>query len=1079
MRYWPVSASARCTVSEPGLRVRNKELEDKLDEAQQTVRALLSGEIDSVAWGDNQDPVLLRVAQERLQANEQLLRAVFDGAIDATLIADDNGRFVDANSAACVLFGLPRERLLEHGMSDFRGPESTLRGRPLPHGMSEGHFRLLRPDGSMRDTAFRATAGILPGLNLWVLHDMTERQRAESRFRVMIEKSNEGIALLDARGKALYSSPAIERILDRTAWQLEAASAIELVHPDDLQALGAAWDCLLASPSSPANCEFRAVHRDGSTRWVTATARNFLDDPAIGAIVSNLSDITEQKASEAALRASQAVLEAAQALAHLGNWSSGPSVHDRVSWSAECARIFGREQGDAPTVEGFMQLVHPDDRAQVIAASEHAVSAGIACETEHRILRPDGEVRWVYTTAAIEGWLHWTGESASSGSDPMGSGYHAMGVVQDITARKQAEAELSAIESRYRRIVEHTSEGVWMYDANNTTTFMNPRLAEMLGCSVEDAIGRPTFAFMDERGIAEARHRIERRRRGVTERGEFRLKRCDGSDLWVSLHANPLFDEAGNFESAVVLATDITERRAADATRSRLASIVASSDDAIISRSVDGVILTWNRGAEKLTQYSAEEAVGMPIARLYPPEEAAYLTTRRAGVDAGGALEQFEMSVMRKDGSHVEVSITSSVLVNDEGVNIGASIIARDITERRRAEAALRRSGEQLLQVQKMEAVGSLAGGVAHDFNNVLSVILSYTSLITNDLAPLDPVRVDLAEVHKAGLRAKALVHQLLAFSRQQVLQPVVLDVNHVVMGIETMLRRLLREDIHLSLSTSPLAGRVYADPGQLEQVITNLAVNARDAMPNGGNLSVETAQLVVDESCASEHPGAAPGRYVMLTVTDTGTGMDASTKRRIFEPFFTTKELGKGTGLGLSTVYGIVKQSGGHVRVSSTLGQGTSFHVYLPRTDRTYEAPPSMVAPATIRRGTETILLVEDEEQVRNVARQILRKQGYTVLEAQNGGEAFLLCEQVTTNIDLLLTDVVMPRMSGRQLAERLALLRPAMKVLYMSGYTSDTIVHHGVLDTGIDFLQKPLMPDELASRVRQVLDGSARPAT
>jgi two-component system cell cycle sensor histidine kinase/response regulator CckA len=397
----------------------------------------------------------------------------------------------------------------------------------------------------------------------------------------------------------------------------------------------------------------------------------------------------------------------------------------------------------------------------------------------------------------------------------------------------------------------------------------------------------------------------------------------------------------------------------------------------------------------------------------------------------------------------------------------------RFLEERQRADDLLKKTENQLRHAQKMEAIGRLAGGVAHDFNNLLSVILSYSVLILDELDPHDPHHAELDQIKVAAQRAGELTRQLLAFSRQQVLEPRVVDLNDIITRMHSMVRRIVGEDIELATLPRAGLGRVKVDVGQVEQVIMNLVVNARDAMPDGGRLTIETGNVDLDERYAAEHEEASVGPHVMLAVSDTGSGMDSLTRERIFEPFFTTKDQSKGTGLGLSTVYGIVTQNGGNIWVYSEPGKGTTFKVYLPRTDELPEQRELRVASTVTLRGSETILLVEDEDQIRLVAKEILEKNGYRILEAAGAEEARHRCDQERGAIDLLLTDVVMPKTSGRDLAATLAASRPDMRVLFMSGYTQGSIVHHHVLDAGVALLQKPITPEALLRKVRQVLDG------
>ncbi|MEI9938701.1 MAG: ATP-binding protein [Pseudomonadota bacterium] len=496
-----------------------------------------------------------------------------------------------------------------------------------------------------------------------------------------------------------------------------------------------------------------------------------------------------------------------------------------------------------------------------------------------------------------------------------------------------------------------------------------------------------------------------------------------------------------------------------------------AEDYALYMLDASGNVASWNAGAELIEGYKAEEIVGKHLSTLY---EAADCTHAQQNLDTAAEVGRAEEEGLRvrKDGSTFWASVVLSSIHDSSGALLGFAKVIRDLTERKNWEV-------QLQQAQKLEAIGSLAAGVAHDFNNILSVILSYSELLASDLKEGDPMRADLQEIQTAGLLAVTLTRRLLAFGRQQVLQPKVVDLCRIIVALETMLRRLVGEDVEMVTDLAPECGKVLVDPGQIEQVVMNLVVNARDAMPSGGKLTIDAAEVQLDEDFAAEHLGVTAGAHVLLAVSDTGVGMDEATRVRMFEPFFTTKELGKGTGLGLATVFGIVKQSGGFIQVFSEPNRGTTVNVYLPMVDRAARVRSSAPPPNSGKlNGSETILLVEDDEQVRVLARTILRRYGYDVLDAQSGGDALLLCEQYSSPIHLLLTDVVMRRMSGRELAERLLKVRPEMRVLYMSGYTDDAVVRHGIFYSKVAFIQKPITPEPLVRKVREALDSMRRTA-
>jgi PAS domain S-box-containing protein len=645
----------------------------------------------------------------------------------------------------------------------------------------------------------------------------------------------------------------------------------------------------------------------------------------------------------------------------------------------------------------------------------------------------------------------------------VGFGRAMGGQIGQALALSRAIGDVRTSQELLQSVIEGMGDPVFVKDTDSRYLLINQATVQLFGVTRAEVVGRGAEAvFPPEVApfVQESDARVLRE--GVAMTFEETLPTRMGNRRFLVSKA-PRRDAQGAIIGLVGVARDITDLKQADETIRRLSTAVDQSPAAVIITDPSGRIVYVNRKFTEISGYSSEEVVGQNPRLLKSGKTSADQYRQLWSTIQSGATWRGEYQNRRKNGDLYWASTTIAPVKDESGTITHFVAIQEDVTDTRSLEAQLR-------QAQKMEAVGRLAGGVAHDFNNLLTVITSYSQLLLEDMAAADPRRADLQEIQRAAIGAAGLTRQLLAFSRQQVLEPRVLNLNDVLSAAGKMLQRLIGEDVALQLTLAPDLGNVKADPGQIEQVIMNLAVNARDAMPDGGKMTIETSNIDLDASYAAQHAVVAPGSYILVAVTDTGSGMDEPTKARLFEPFFTTKEIGRGTGLGLATVYGIVKQSNGYIWVYSELGHGTSFKVYLPRVSEA-AAAAAETRPLLLNGGTETILLAEDASGVRAVAQEILKRLGYTVLVANDGHSALQLARARTELIHLLITDVIMPEMSGRQLADRLKEQRPGLKVLFVSGYTDDAIVRHGMLEPGIAFLQKPFTPQTLARKVREVL--------
>jgi PAS domain S-box-containing protein len=884
---------------------------------------------------------------------------------------------------------------------------------------------------------------------------------------LLVEDSEDDAALVLRELRRGGYDPTFERVqaadtmreaLDRHPW--------DIILSDYSMPQFSAIQALETLKSSGSDLPFILISGTVGEETAVAAMRAGASDYLLKDNLGRLAPVVERELREARVRREQR--EAEEELAGLQEMfravieaSPVPIVAtdlegDVLVWNDASQRVFGWSAGEV--IGRPLPFLTDEEQANLRARCHNAIT-----EIEVRGHRRDGEIVDLLLSAAPL-------------RDRRGTTCGVVQILENITDRKRTVTLLQESEKRYsevaafnQKVIDSSTIGISTYDGvSGQCVAVNEALARIVGGTTEK-LRRQNFRQASSWmrfGLLQAADKALGE--GVEQRGEFHLVTTFGNEVWLDCNFIP-FNINGR-PHLLFLADDITRRKRAEQqlreSEEQFRLIAENVADLIAVVDLDGKRV-YNSPSYKGILGDPNMARGtISFNEIHPDDQEKikriFQDTVRSGVG-----QRAEFRFLQKDGSVRFIESQGSVSRDAEGKVAKVIVVSRDVTERKILE-------QQLLQAQKMEAIGQLAGGVAHDFNNLLTVINGYSQLLLEKLDPESVYRGSIAEIQKAGQRAAILTRQLLAFSRRQILAPQVIDLNVVVSEIEKMLKRLIGEDITLEVKLSPDLGKAYVDPGQIEQVITNLTVNARDAMPKGGRITIETDNIRLDEEYARTHQEVQPGEYVMLGISDTGHGMDAATRARIFEPFFTTKEKGKGTGLGLSMVHGIVKQSKGSIWVYSEPGQGTVFKIYFPRmmdeTRETRELERTSASPA--RGGNETILVTEDQEAVRVLVSAALKSKGYDVLESSRGEVALQIGKQNGKPIHLLITDVVMPGIGGRELAQNLALQHPQMKVLYMSGYTDDAIVRHGMIEKGLNFIQKPFSPEALAHKVRRILD-------